>query len=258
LQNEHDEDAHQEQQIANPRDKQAAQASENERKNALAVLAKTNAENEARTREFTLKKLKPAVGYCISIRAHNCIGWSQATASDRAGIAWYYTGSARPSMPTNLRVLDQGSVVQGSKLKCHLHFGWDPPATDNGAPIDKYDIELMRNVFSYVGGILCETDSFLELGTKVLSAPAYIFGGLNPGVTHRARVRVHNGCGWTDYTDWLFAKTIGCPPDAPLPFGRAFPLRAAWKGGVMIFGEWGVPIPNGEPIDAYEMQVGIL
>ena len=131
LENEPDEAADQEQQLANPRDKQAAQAAENERKNALAVLAKTNAENEARTREFTLKKLKPAVGYCISIRAHNCIGWSQvhhrlsihisywsvpsvvrdfvwlwfqATASDRAGIAWYYTGSARPSMPTNLRV----------------------------------------------------------------------------------------------------------------------------------------------------------
>lgn len=158
-------------------------------------------------------------------------------------------------MPTKLRVLEQGSVVRGSSLQCHIHFGWDPPAEDNGAPIDKYEIELMRNVFSYVDGILCETDSFLELETVVVTSPEYTFGGLNPGVTHRVRVRVHNGCGWTDYTNWLVVKTIGCPPDAPLPFGRALAMRAAWKGGVMVFGAWGVPIPNGEPIDAYEMQV---
>ena len=58
-------------------DPRAKQLAESKRMNALAVLDKTNAENEASSRVFTLHKLRPALGYCVSVRAHNSIGWSQ-------------------------------------------------------------------------------------------------------------------------------------------------------------------------------------
>ena len=139
-------------------------------------------------------------------------------------------------------------------MVCHLQLKWRPPRLHNGNWVDKYHVRFSRRIFSYVKRRVVELDEWLELADFECKRLQHTFSSLPPGIMHRAKVRTHTLAGWTEWTPWTLMKTISCAPDAPAPITKVRAVRAPWNGGQFIYIEWTDPIPNGEPIEAFEVQ----
>ena len=92
---------------------------------------------------------------------------------------------------------------------------WAPPA-DNGSPITAYEIEHRK----HPGG------TWTVVHTLRGEARTAIITGVNPGETHRVRMRARNDAGWGQMSWPLAEITLPVPVQPPAPTGGITVTRA--------------------------------
>ena len=172
---------------------------------------------------YDLAGLTPAVRYDVQVRAVNSSGggpWSETVVGSVA---------APPGAPTSVELTpaDEGLVV-----------AWDPPASDGGADIQRYDIRHTRSDASddtWIGSTGAWRSGDGDTRASVTN--------LTNGVQYGVQVRAANAAG-----DGPWSATSSDTP-APVNVDSVFP---ATESGVRSIGEHQASPNIGEPVSAVD------
>ena len=178
------------------------------------------------TLSYDLTGLTPAVRYDVQVRAVNSSGggpWSETVVGSVA---------AAPGVPTNIVVTDsdEGLVV-----------AWEPPASDGGADIQRYDIRRIRSDASDKAD-----DNWIVSTGAWRSGDVHTRASvtnLTNGVQYDVQVRAANSAGDGPWS----ATSTGTP--APVNVDSVFP---ATESGVRSIGEHQASPNIGEPVGAVD------
>lgn len=116
--------------------------------------------------------LEPYTLYYARVRAYNDLG-----AGAFSGVSSQRTSDSAPSAPRNVAVTDRSPVG--------VSLTWDPPALDNGHPVDGYRIRVYTN-----------SSLTNQVAAKAVTGTSGTVNGLAPGRTYYATVEAHNSSGW--------------------------------------------------------------
>lgn len=143
-----------------------------------------------------VRDLRPGCEYsvCLQIRAGELTGAATEAATFRAP-------AAPPAAPVAPRVTQRG--------RTNLLLRW-PAATDNGARIEHYVLQLDRGT------------GYADLAHP--RARQHTANDLVPRTRYRFRLAAVNSCGRGDWSEDLVVWTAGAPPSAPAP-----PLLASFS-----------------------------
>ena len=165
------------------------------------------------------------------VRAVNAVGNS----------AWSATVTATPRKPPGAPTID--TVTPGDE---QLTVTWSAPATDNGAPITRYEVWLR------VVGSNTTNGSILNVGQNfqaehTFTSPLADGSDLVNGTRYEVRVRASNAAG-PGPSSALVYGTPARPPDAPSITGVVIRDRA-------LLVKWNPPASNGgAAIDDYDVR----
>jgi predicted phage tail protein len=167
---------------------------------------------------YTVPGLTNGTKYYFRILAHNSLGWSPAStvigAVPRTSPGAVQSPTATPG---------NGTVT----------VTWKAPASNGGAPIDHYRIQIFAN-----GSLIAAPTT-----TKL----SYTANGLTNGINHLFRIDAHNAAGISPASDvWATPFTV---PSAPLS------LTAINMGGGVVQLKWNLPSnTGGASIDNYAVS----
>ncbi|KAJ9516125.1 hypothetical protein QJQ45_024552 [Haematococcus lacustris] len=161
-----------------------------------------------------LSGLQPATRYLLRLAAVNAVGPSPWSAP-----ATLSTAPGPPSPPQHCSAAPLSST--------QLRLTWQPPATDQGAPITGYAVDLAPG--SAAPGHTSPGASLPPAAAAPPPASAawqqvggagpgdlqLVLAGLLPGCTYQVRVRALNSCGSSPPTDAPSASTPAAPPGPP-------------------------------------------
>ena len=142
----------------------------------------------------TLTGLSQNTSYQVQVRASNDEGtgdWSEAGVGTTSA-------NAAPSAPTDLSAIADGST--------QIDLSWNAPASDGGAAVTGYRIEVSEN-----GGTTW-TDLAADTGD---TATTYTHSGLDPGTMRHYQVSAINTAGTGTASNVARATTDAAPPEAP-------------------------------------------
>ena len=142
----------------------------------------------------TIAGLSEDTSYQVQVRATNAEGtgdWSEAGVGATSA-------NAAPSAPTDLSAIADGST--------QIDLSWNAPASDGGAAVTGYKIEVSEN-----GGTTW-TDLAADTGD---TATTYTHSGLDPGTTRHYQVSAINTAGTGTASNVAHATTDAAPPEAP-------------------------------------------
>ena len=142
----------------------------------------------------TIAGLSEDTSYQVQVRATNAEGtgdWSEAGVGTTSA-------NAAPSAPTDLSAIADGST--------QIDLSWNAPASDGGAAVTGYRIEVSEN-----GGTTW-TDLAADTGD---TATTYTHSGLDPGTMRHYQVSAINTAGTGTASNVARATTDAAPPEAP-------------------------------------------
>ena len=177
---------------------------------------------------WTHTDLDPGKRKHYRIKATNAQGdspWSNAVeVSTRAGDI--------PGAPENVRAAPDGGNA--------IDVSWDPPKTDGGTPITRYEVQWSADGVSGWRRAGRTADGLIW---------TFKHAGLRPGETRHYRVAAQNSRGlsqWS-YPPYATATTLAGVPGIPRLTARA-------KASDIIDLTWTVPADNGSEITTYDLQ----
>ncbi|KAL6758808.1 fibronectin type III [Haematococcus lacustris] len=160
-----------------------------------------------------LSGLQPATRYLLRLAAVNAVGPSPWSAP-----ATLSTAPGPPSPPQHCSAAPLSST--------QLRLTWQPPATDQGAPLTGYAVDLAPG--STASGHTSPGASLLAAAGPPPASAAWqqvggagpgdlqlVLAGLLPGCTYQVRVRALNSCGSSPPSDAPSATTPAAPPGPP-------------------------------------------
>lgn len=143
----------------------------------------------SRARSWTNTGLTNGRKYYFRVVAHNRLGWGRVSAQASA------TPRTVPAAPRYL---------EADLYNSALGTFWLPPATDGGAPVDSYRVEISIDGATWTGARNVPTP-----GIKT-DAPV-MFTGLTAGTRYWLRVRAHNAAGYSVGTSSGPYRAIAAP-----------------------------------------------
>ncbi|KAJ9515995.1 hypothetical protein QJQ45_016818 [Haematococcus lacustris] len=160
-----------------------------------------------------LSGLQPATRYLLRLAAVNAVGPSPWSAP-----ATLSTAPGPPSPPQHCSAAPLSST--------QLRLTWQPPATDQGAPLTGYAVDLAPG--STASGHASPSASLPAAAAPPPASAAWqqvggagpgdlqlVLAGLLPGCTYQVRVRALNSCGSSPPSDAPSASTPAAPPGPP-------------------------------------------
>jgi len=140
--------------------------------------------------KMTLSKLAGATAYLVRVSANNSTGVGEAAYES------FTTPEGSPTSARDLRVTPSGSTAT---------LYWVAPASDNGASITDYVIEVSND-----GGV-----KWVEISHTAFVGTSFTVTGLKPGSAYRFRVSAINAYGKGDFSNVVSMITAGSAPAAP-------------------------------------------
>ena len=140
--------------------------------------------------QMTLSKLAGDTAYLVRVSAKNSTGVSEATYES------FVTPAGSPTSARDLRATPSGSTAT---------LSWLAPASDNGASITDYMIEVSND-----GGV-----KWVEIAHTAFIGTSFTVTGLKAGSAYRFRVSAINAYGKGDLSNVVSMLTAGNAPSAP-------------------------------------------
>jgi hypothetical protein len=203
---------------------------------------------------YTVSKLQPFTSYAFRLQAQNGVGSSEFSA-----FSIFMTSSAAPCAPC------PPSVVETTSSSLTLR--WEVPEQDNGSPVCRFTLEILRvrsNTESLNGQKTNSKKSArnrsTNVDTSILKEMAVwepVFDGnslqyeasdLLPGQKYTYRVIAHNLLGLSPPSSVVEVRTLSSAPGTPLPptFSKVTPTS--------VYIKWTAPArDNGKPVTSYKL-----
>lgn len=210
---------------------------------------------------YTVNKLQPHTSYAFRLQARNAAGLSEFSA-----FSIMMTSPAAPCAPCPPVVIEETSSS--------LTIRWEVPEQDNGSPVFRFTLEMLKVEFDGEGMLPKERSSQVLSNQKKSSKkkmtkkeaivlqtsvwnPVYDGSGLRhevsdllPGKKYTFRVIAHNLLGMSPPSLVTEATTLPSAPGAPAPptFSRVTPTSVHIK--------WSSPTrTNGDPVRSYMLMM---
>ncbi len=166
----------------------------------------------------TVTDLTNGEEYKFRLQAHNEAGWGE----------WgQWSTPVRPDTRPDAPAPPQVTFADQA-----LDVDWTPP-TNDGSPITGYLLEI--------GG---GTNEIVSLGV----VGQHQWRNLSNGVEYQFRVAAENAAGVSDWSAWSTSEHPLGPPEPPV-------APVAGRGDRYLDVDWQAPDNNGDPIDAYELEI---
>jgi titin len=140
--------------------------------------------------KMTLSKLAGDTAYLVRVSAKNSTGVSEPTYES------FVTPAGSPTSARELRATPSGTTAT---------LSWLAPASDNGASITDYMIEVSND-----GGV-----KWVEIAHNAFVGTSFNVTGLKAGSSYRFRVSAINAYGKGDLSNVVSMLTAGTAPSAP-------------------------------------------
>ena len=179
-------------------------------------------ETESINRAFTVRGMVPGGTYQVRVAAVNIAGFSQFLTGT------FTTKTLAPTAPTEVTVTADSTTAS---------LEWAIPASNGGAPISDYRVEVSSN---------CNT--YREIEHVADNRLGFTANSLLPGTKYCFRVSAKNSVGYSERSEVVTVVTAGNAPSAPTGLG----IKPA-KSSVTL--RWAAPvIVDGSPVRNYVVE----